>query len=137
MRMTFALLLLAPGLAYASPLGPTVARTLPSGTVLSAEDIVLPPEESSDLAAILGLQTRVTIYEGKSIQISQLTQPTLVARNQIVTIVYQTTVLRIEAEGRALSAGAEGQVIRVMNLSSKATVSGRVMADATILVEQK
>ena len=54
-------------------------------------------------------------------------------RNQIVRIAYDTGALRIEAEGRALSEGAAGDLVRVMNLSSRKTISAVVAADGMLL----
>lgn len=65
---------------------------------------------------------------------SDLGTPTLVERNQIVNLVYMSGTLTILADGRALTRGAEGDVIRVMNLASKTTVSGRIAPDGRILV---
>lgn len=116
---------------------PLAARTLPAGTVITLADLALTDGgEPAGADAILGLQTRRTIYEGRKIAPSQLTAPTLVDRNQSVTIAYESPFLRIETEGRALSAGSFGQVIRVMNNNSRVVVSGRVAADGTILVRQ-
>lgn len=56
------------------------------------------------------------------------------SRNQIVTILFRSGLIEIEAEGRALARGATGDRIRVMNNSSKVTVLGEVLSDGTILV---
>ncbi|MDF3856309.1 flagellar basal body P-ring formation chaperone FlgA [Paracoccus sp. P2] len=114
-------------------------RTLPAGTVIAAGDVSLVPDQPGgieEIAAVLGQQLRVMVYQGRRIAPSTLTAPTLVGRNQIVTIAYEKAALRIEAEGRALSAGSAGQVIRVMNNASRVTVSGRVAADGTVIVRQ-
>ncbi|MBT0778288.1 flagellar basal body P-ring formation chaperone FlgA [Paracoccus sp. pheM1] len=114
-------------------------RTLPAGTVIAAGDVTLVPDQQGgieDLAPVLGQQLRVMVYQGRRIDPSALTAPTLVGRNQIVTIAYEKAALRIEAEGRALSAGSAGQVIRVMNNTSRVTVSGRVAPDGTVIVRQ-
>ncbi|RDD94260.1 flagella basal body P-ring formation protein FlgA [Paracoccus pantotrophus] len=114
-------------------------RTLPAGTVIAAGDVSLVPDQPGgieEIAAVLGQQLRVMVYQGRRIDPSTLTAPTLVGRNQIVTIAYEKAALRIEAEGRALSAGSAGQVIRVMNNASRVTVSGRVAADGTVIVRQ-
>ncbi|KGJ03263.1 flagellar basal body P-ring formation protein FlgA [Paracoccus versutus] len=114
-------------------------RTLPAGTVIAAGDVTLVPDQQGgieDLAPVLGQQLRVMVYQGRRIDPSALTAPTLVGRNQIVTIAYEKAALRIEAEGRALSAGSAGQVIRVMNNASRVTVSGRVAPDGTVIVRQ-
>lgn len=137
MRGLVLLLMLLPQWALA---GSVVAnRTLPAGTVIAAGDISLVPDQQGgieDLAPVLGQQLRVMVYQGRRIDPSALTAPTLVGRNQIVTIAYEKAALRIEAEGRALSAGSAGQVIRVMNNASRVTVSGRVAPDGTVIVRQ-
>lgn len=137
MRGLVLLLMLLPQGALA---GSVVAnRTLPAGTVIAAGDVTLVPDQQGgieDLAPVLGQQLRVMVYQGRRIDPSALTAPTLVGRNQIVTIAYEKAALRIEAEGRALSAGSAGQVIRVMNNASRVTVSGRVAPDGTVIVRQ-
>lgn len=120
--------------AVASAEAVTAARTLPAGTVIAASDVIAADTQGVD--DILGRQTRVTIYEGRQINPATLTTPTLIDRNQIVTISYVNASLRIDAEGRALSAGSAGETIRVMNNASRITVSGRVAADGTVVVRQ-
>jgi flagella basal body P-ring formation protein FlgA len=115
------------------------ARTLPAGTVISAEDITLSggsEDDTPDISKVVGLQLRTMVYQGRKIDPSLLTAPTLVSRNQIVTIAYERSALRIEAEGRALSSGGVGQVIRVMNSTSRVTVSGKIAQDGTVIVAQ-
>ncbi len=114
------------------------ARTIAAGTVIQHDDVLVEPTDDPDeatLAEVLGMQTRVMIYEGRPIHPSRLIEPVLVARNQVVRLAYVTPLMRIEAEGRALEAGQAGQVIRVMNLSSRTTVSGRVEPDGTVIVQ--
>lgn len=138
MRWLIVALSLAPLAAAAETI--TAARTLPAGTVIATEDILIDGAlnpERVDALGLTGLETRVMVYEGKAVNLNRLTAPTLIDRNQIVTIAYETPAIRIEAEGRALAAAQEGQVIRVLNLSSRITVSGRVAADGTVIVEQK
>ncbi|GLK65398.1 MULTISPECIES: flagellar basal body P-ring formation chaperone FlgA [Paracoccus] len=114
------------------------SRTLPAGTVISAEDVTLAPDQAGgieDITQILGQQLRVMVYEGRRIDPSALTEPTLIGRNQLVTLTYEKAALRIETEGRALSAGKVGQIIRVLNSSSRVTVSGRVAPDGSVIVQ--
>jgi len=114
-------------------------RHLPAGTILSPEDIAVAPgpRQGPALAEALGRQLRTAVYEGRAISKGHLTAPTLVSRNQLVTLTYESAALRIETEGRALGAGSEGDVIRVMNLSSRATLMARINADGTMTVAQR
>jgi len=59
-----------------------------------------------------------------------------VDRNQIVPLVFKQGGLSITAEGRSLSRAAAGEIVRVMNLSSRTTVSGIVLANGSIQVSK-
>ena len=114
-------------------------RTLPAGSIIMPDDVAVSTEGAggpTEIAQVVGQQLRVVVYEGRRIEASFLTVPTAVNRNQIVTLAYQKSALRIEAEGRALSAGSVGQIIRVMNTASRVTVSGRIAPDGTVIVQQ-
>lgn len=136
MRMLF-LLALLPSAALAD--GLVAARVLPAGTVLTAADIIAPAAGGSGLSAeqAIGQQLRSAVYQGRPITATHLTTPTLVSRNQIVTLAYDNAALRIETEARALGAGSAGDVIRVMNLASRATLSARINPDGTLSVAQR
>ena len=131
------LLALMPAAALADDLVAT--RNLPAGTILAAEDVAVAPAPRAGLAPAeaVGRQLRTAVYEGRAISKGQLTTPTLVSRNQLVTLAYENAALRIETEGRALGAGGEGDLIRVMNLSSRATLMARINADGSVTVAQR
>lgn len=138
MKYLLAFLLMLPGWAQA---GSVIAlRTLPAGTIIMPGDVALSDDDSptgpDQISQVVGLQLRSMVYEGRRIEAAALTAPMAVKRNQIITLVYEKAALRIEAEGRALGAGSVGQVIHVMNNASRATVSGRIAADGTVIVEQ-
>ncbi|TKW65320.1 MAG: flagellar basal body P-ring formation protein FlgA [Paracoccus denitrificans] len=127
-------------LLSAIPLGAkaaiVAAHNLPAGTVLSETDLVWDEDVAGGLTdpeLAIGKQVRVAIYEGRPVVAGALRVPVLVSRNQIVRIAYDSGMLRIEAEGRALSEGAAGDLVRVMNLSSRKTISAVVAPDGTLL----
>ena len=113
-------------------------RTLPAQTVVSEADVALVEAQIDGaltaLAPALGQEVRTTIYAGRPLRPENLGPPALVDRNQTVTLVYLAGGLTILAEGRALARGAEGEVIRAMNLASKTTVSGRVDRQGRLVV---
>ena len=92
------------------------------------------PGALSGLAEALGQEARVAIYAGRPVRSADLGAPALVERNQMVTLVYMAGGLAISTEGRALARATEGEVIRAINLASRATVSGRVGPDGTVHV---
>ena len=138
MRTLFLILiLLAPLPAAATVLA--AARTLPAGTVISEDDLTMAESKRpglNDPAQAVGKQTRITIYEGRPIQASLLQAPRLVTRNQIVRITFQRGPLQISTEGRTLSEGAAGDVIRVLNLESRNSIMAQVNPDGSLTVLQ-
>lgn len=114
------------------------ARMIPARTVLTAADLAVKPGENpaamTDPAQAIGLETRVALYPGRPVHGSDLAPPGMVERNQIVTLVFRSGGLTIRAEGRALDRGAVGDLVKVMNLSSRNTTTGHVLPDGTVMV---
>lgn len=115
------------------------ARTIRAKEIIAAEDLV--PKEVeidgalSDPRDIVGQEARVALYAGRPVRIGDVGPPAIVSNNDVVTLVFFKGALRIETEGRALGRGALGETIRVMNLSSRATVTGRISGDGSIEVQ--
>lgn len=129
-------LILLPAAAQAESL--VALRTLPAQTVVTEADVTLVEAQIDGaltaIAPALGLQVKTTVYAGRPLRPENLGAPALIDRNQPVTLVYAAGGLIILAEGRALARGAEGEVVRAMNLASKATVSGRVDGQGRLVV---
>jgi flagellar basal body P-ring formation protein FlgA len=113
-------------------------RTIRAKTLIGPEDLTLVsaelPGALTDPAAAVGQEARVAIYAGKPVRPGDFGPPTLVDRNQLVTLVYVSGGLAISTEGRALGRGSEGDEIRVMNLGSRNTVTGRIGPDGAVYV---
>ncbi len=133
-----------PLLLAASPLAAetlVAARTLRAQTILGPDDLVPTdgtlPGTAADPAEVIGLETRVAIYQGRPIRLADLGPPAIVDRNQAVTLTYAAGALTITAEGRALARGGAGDRIRVMNIASRTTLSGIVAGNGTILIQRE
>ena len=130
------ILLIVPQMALAESL--VAARTIRAQTLIGPGDVTLVADEIPGALgtpdAALGQEARVAIYAGRPVRASDLGPPALVERNQLVPIAYRAGALLIRAEGRALGRGGAGDVIRVMNLGSRATVSGRIGPDGLVIV---
>lgn len=113
-------------------------RTIRAQTVIAPGDVVLVaadiPDALASIEEAIGREARVTLYAGRPIRPEDLGTPTLVQRNQKVVLVFQAGGLSIRLEGRALERGGQGDLIRVMNMSSRQTVNGTVAADGTVRV---
>lgn len=128
-------------LALATPVSAeslVATRTIRAKSLIAPEDLTLVsadlPGALTDPAQAVGLEARVSIYAGKPVRAGDLGPPTLVDRNQLVTLVYLSGGLAIATEGRALARGAEGDEVRVMNLGSRNTVTGRIGPDGAVYV---
>lgn len=114
------------------------ARTVQANAVLTAADLELRPTTSepsqTDLASLIGLEARTVLFKGQSVSMNDVAPPALVERNQVVLLVFSRGGLAIETEGRALGRGRVGDIIQVMNLASRTTVSGTVDAYGAVQV---
>ena len=113
-------------------------RTIRAQTVLEPRDMALVaaniPGALTRPEAAIGQEARVTLYAGRAIRGDDLAPPALVERNGLVTLIYRRGGLNITTEGRALDRGAQGARIRVMNIASRSTLTGRIAADGTVHV---
>ncbi|WP_147111874.1 flagellar basal body P-ring formation chaperone FlgA [Tateyamaria sp. syn59] len=130
------ILLLTAGIASADMVTPT--RTLRPGTVITAADLVLRdaahPGTFDRVLDVVGQEARVALYAGRPIPFEAIGPPAIINRNQIVPLFFNVGGLSITTDGRALERGGIGDRIRVMNLSSRATLFGFVQEDGSIKV---
>lgn len=122
-------------LLLASPAGAdtvVAARTIRAQEIIGPADLALDEATVagglSDPAPLIGQEARTALYAGRPVRVADVGPPALVERNAIVPLVYHRDGLRITTEGRALDRAGEGEVIRVMNLASHATVTARLDA---------
>lgn len=114
------------------------ARIIQAQSVIQAEDVAMVaadiPNTVSKASDAIGQEARVAIYAGRPIRTVDIGPAALVDRNQVVSLVYHSGGLAILTEGRALARGGVGEIIKVMNLGSRSTVSGRISVDGSVIV---
>ena len=110
-----------------------LARGVERNDVLKASDVLVerrPKSEVGNDAATrdraVGMQARRQLRAGQAVRMADLAKPDLVQRDQNVTLIYDTPGLYLTVRGKALESGTEGDVVNVMNLQSKRTISGVV-----------
>ena len=118
-----------------------LARGVERNEVIKASDVVVErrpkAEVGGDLAPrdrAVGMQARKQLRAGQALKIADLARPDLVQRDQSVTLIYESTGLYLTIRGKALEGGTEGDVVSVMNLQSKRTVSGVVTGRGQVSV---
>lgn len=119
-----------------------LARDLERGERLAAEDIVVRRVEAGRAAApdpadLVGLAARRPLRAGAPLAAGDFERPLLVRRRQVVSMVFERGALRVEAIGRALDDGAEGDVVRVENVETGKIVHGTVAGDGLVRVGRR
>lgn len=112
------------------------------GELVSAADVVLQKREitqNTHLSArttdeVIGKKARITLRGNQPVRADQVEKVPLVKSGQLVTIVAENEVLKISVSGKARSSGAEGDTIRVQNLTSLKEIPARVINATTVQV---
>jgi flagella basal body P-ring formation protein FlgA len=137
---TLALITVVLTLASNAALAETViaARTIRAQTLLAPSDLqVVQGDVPGTLIAMdeaVGLEARVVLYSGRPIMAGDVGPAAIIERNQIVKLIYTVGTLSISADARALARAGPGDMLRVMNLTSKSTVSGIVAPNGSVYV---
>lgn len=122
---------------------PVLTRAVPRGDVVRASDLrfqdmayarTLGTPTLVDTADIVGQAARRTLRAGAPVNPDDLTEPLMVERQDLVTLVYRHGALALTVRARALDDGAHGQSVDVMNLQSNRTVRGVVAGHGLIHV---
>lgn len=115
-------------------------RTIRSHAIIGPNDVTIKPVESSgslsEIRDAVGKEARVVLYAGRPIRPGDVGPVALIERNQIVPLVFISGNIKISTEARSLGRGGEGDFIRVMNLSSRTTITGEISADGSVTVKQ-
>jgi flagella basal body P-ring formation protein FlgA len=118
-----------------------LVRTVERGEVLKSSDVVVERRPKAELGTdaasrdrAVGMQARKQLRAGQSMRVADLAKPDLVTRDQNVTLVYESPGLYLTVRGKAMEGGTEGDVVSVMNLQSKRTVSGTVTGRGQVTI---
>jgi flagella basal body P-ring formation protein FlgA len=110
-----------------------LTRNIERNEILKLSDFVIErrpkAEIGTDAAArdrAVGMQARRQLRAGQAVKTADLVKPDLVQRDQSVTLTFEAPGIYLTMRGKALENGAEGDVVSVMNLQSKRTLSGTV-----------
>lgn len=113
-------------------------RAIPAKSIITEMDVSLTdqsiPGAYRAVADAVGLEAKVSIYPGRPVRMGDLGPPAIIERNDVVKLRFVAGALTIETEGRAMERAGIGDFIRVMNLSSRTTITGRVTESGIIEV---
>lgn len=118
------------------------AGDLRRGAVLTEQDVNLAELDLSDVrdpcfdpSELFGRKLRRTLRRGQPIALVDAVAPPLVKRGETVTIYVHKGTLLITARGEARENGAEGEFIKVRNVSSKKEILCRVTSSGQVEME--
>src|SRR6266403_932182 len=118
-----------------------LTRGVERNEVIKSSDVVVErrpkAEVGGDVATrdrAVGMQARKQLRLGQALRVADLAKPDLVQRDQSVTLIYEAVGLYLTIRGKALEGGTEGDVVNVLNLQSKRTVSGVVVGRGQVSI---
>src|ERR1700759_1305517 len=119
-----------------------LTRNVERAEILKSADVVVErrprAEVGSDAAGrehALGMQMRRQMRSGAPLRVADLVKPDLVQRDQAVTVIYQTAGLYLTTRGKAMDSGTEGDVVSVLNIQSKRTLTGTVTGRGQVTIQ--
>lgn len=114
------------------------AGTIRGQSLIMPSDVALisgsTPGALTDPGDAIGMEAAVNLYAGRPIRPGDLRLPAIVERNALVTLRYDHGGLVVITDGRALDRAAQGDVLRVINLTSRTTVTARAVAPGLAIV---
>lgn len=116
-------------------------RAVERGHVIGAADVAVERRRRSEAlnGAIpadqaIGLAAKRPMRAGELLRTADLAKAEVVHRNQAVTIVYQVPGILLTVRGKALEAGAVGDVINVTNVQSNRTVQATIDGPGRVVI---
>jgi flagella basal body P-ring formation protein FlgA len=93
------------------------------------------PGGASSLDDVLGFELKQAVYAGRPIMLSNLNKAAIIERNQPVRAFFVRNGLTIVIEARALERGSVGDIIQIMNITSRNTLYAEVTHDGKLKVD--
>lgn len=109
---------------------PVLNRAVSRGDVITARDLdwTRIPERRmragtvTSLDAITGLAARRPLRPGTPLVEADLTRPAVIEKGDVIRVVYRHGALVLTAQARALADAAQGEPVRIVNLSTNRTI---------------
>jgi flagella basal body P-ring formation protein FlgA len=96
---------------------------------------LLPHDFLSEVKEVLGKRMMITINRGEVLRTGIVEEPPLLRRGDRVMLLVENRQIKITAVGEAREEGRRGDRIKLVNLSSRKEVSGRVLDEHSVRVD--
>jgi flagella basal body P-ring formation protein FlgA len=118
-------------------------RPLKRNDVIAKEDVrlekmnigELSPNVITDPREVIGKRTKRVVEPGTPLRLNSLEMPPLVKRGDLVTIVAESEVLKITTQGVVTESGCKGDMVRVVNTSSRKELYATVRDSRTVAID--
>jgi flagella basal body P-ring formation protein FlgA len=121
---------------------PVLRRAFARQDIIRADDVVmsrverrfLAPGAALDASDLIGKAVKRPIRAGDVIAAADVEPPRMVVRGDSVTLMFNKPGLTLSARGKAMSDGAEGSVVSVLNEQSRRVIQGVVTGPGLVAV---
>ncbi|MBN2751528.1 MAG: flagellar basal body P-ring formation protein FlgA [Rhodospirillaceae bacterium] len=142
-RVVFTQQMPVSGRAFATERVPVLTSTIDRGEIIQPDNVTYVSLRSNlvrdgaitDAFSLIGKQARRQIKDGAPIKTNQVRNPVLVDRGDMVVIYYALKTMNLTAKGKALDAGGQGDVIRVLNTKSNRTLMAKIVQPNQVVVD--
>jgi flagella basal body P-ring formation protein FlgA len=117
-------------------------RAFAKGDVIRENDLTFERRPKNELvnepvaapSDVAGMAARRAIRAGQAVRAADLAKPELVQKGDMVTLHYEVPGVVITMRGKATDSGAAGDVVGVLNVSTKRTIQGIVTGPGRVTV---
>lgn len=118
-------------------------RPVERGEILTPADVAVQKRDlataggkvARTAADVVGLRVRVGMRGNSPLRSDYLERVPLIKQGQLVTVLLESSTLRITTTGRAKGAGSAGDLITVQNISSNKDFPARIVDAGTVRVD--
>jgi flagella basal body P-ring formation protein FlgA len=118
-----------------------LARPINRGDVIRESDVTTERRPKIEAAGeaigaeqVVGMSAKRALRSGQVLRSSDVMKADVIARHEVVTIFYEVPGIRLTMRGKALEAGAVGELINVINVQSNRTVQASVHGPGQVVV---
>jgi flagella basal body P-ring formation protein FlgA len=119
----------------------TLIRGLRAGEVIKASDVSVERRPKAEVGneaitaeQAVGLSVKNALRSGVALRADNLMRPQVVQRNESVTLFYQVPGISLTVRGKALEAGAVGDMVSVLNTQSNRTLQATVTGPGRLTI---
>lgn len=116
---------------------PVLTQNIENGRVIGADDIQMISIKERDFSkdmlssteSLIGMTARRVVVAGRPIRNNDVIAPQIIERGQLLTLSFESSVMNISTQAKALENGAKGDVIRVVNTASNKPLQALVLGE--------